>query len=102
MLGFYNNDDDDNDDVDVDDDDKDDDGAFSIIAISDDNLQHSVQVRDNYWTTVYRQYIKHVIHYKTICETDTFNLICIQFWWEPSRAVHHTFTREFSEMINLW
>ena len=40
--------------------------AFSIIAIPDDKFQHSVQVRDNYWTTVYRQYIKLVIRYKTI------------------------------------
>ena len=28
--------------------------AFRIIAIPHDKLQHSVQVRDIYWTTVYR------------------------------------------------
>ena len=31
--------------------------AFCVIAIPHDKLQHPVQVRDNYWTTVYKQNI---------------------------------------------
>ena len=40
-----------------------------IAAIPHHKLQHSVQPREKYWTTVYRKYMKHEIHYETICET---------------------------------